>query len=117
MFLLWRVVRIVICNDKKYPKVHAVRKDSLADRAGIRQGDRIVSINGSALRDLIDYKYLISDDLLKIVIRRGQQEWVQIIEKDPDTDLGIDFEDVVFDGILKCKTNVYFVSLINCQRE
>jgi putative radical SAM enzyme (TIGR03279 family) len=108
LFLLWRVVRIVICNDKKYPKVHAVRKDSLADRAGIRQGDRIVSINGSALRDLIDYKYLISDDLLKIVIRRGQQEWVQIIEKDPDTDLGIDFEDVVFDGIRKCKNKCIF---------
>lgn len=108
MSLLWRVIRIATRIKEILPAVYRVSQGSIADHIGIREGDRIVSINGSSFADLIDYKFLISDDLLDIVIRRGEKQWVETIEKDPDTDLGIEFEDAVFDGIRRCRNKCVF---------
>lgn len=102
------MILITTHNRETLPRVHEVRQGSLADQAGISQGDTIVSINGTTFTDLIDYKYLISDASLNIVIRRGQDEWVQTVVKDPDTDLGIGFEAAVFDGIRRCQNRCVF---------
>ena len=47
---------------------------SIADELGIAPGDILVSINDVPVRDVIDYRYLISDELLDIVIEKKDGE-------------------------------------------
>jgi serine protease Do len=53
---LWRGLQgeMVVQNDERYYKVHSVRSDSYAAKAGVQGGDVIRSINGIDIRQDID---------------------------------------------------------------
>ncbi|HUU47024.1 MAG TPA: DUF512 domain-containing protein [Acidobacteriota bacterium] len=72
----------------------------------IRPGDELVAINGEILRDAIDVGFYAADDYLVLSIRRpdGIETTIEV-EKDPDADLGIEFEP---DPIRICKANCDF---------
>lgn len=59
-------------------EVRAVRKDSPADKAGLRAGDRILRFENRPLRDSIDFYVNLLDrqpnDTFSLVIRRGNVE-------------------------------------------
>ena len=42
--------------------ISKVYKDSIADEIGIEVGDILLSINGEKVEDIIQYKFLISDE-------------------------------------------------------
>lgn len=48
--------------------IETVASGSPADRAGLRPGQRLLAIDGSKLRDLIDYSWLASDDELELTV-------------------------------------------------
>jgi putative radical SAM enzyme (TIGR03279 family) len=50
--------------------VAAVRRRSDAARAGLRAGDRILSINGHALRDAIDFQFFGAEGTLRLKLER-----------------------------------------------
>jgi len=73
-----------------------VVKDSIADELGIQKGDKLLSINGEVVNDIIEYKYLISDEYLVVEIEKPDGEiWEMEIEKDYDEDLGLIFEGII----------------------
>ena len=53
---------------KKNLAIDSIRPDSPADRAGICRGELLVSINGSTVRDIIDYSWLVTDEEPELVI-------------------------------------------------
>lgn len=59
------------------PFVERVRRESPADRAGVRKDDLILSVNGKEIRDVDDYKLRMGQVLPKepvdLVIRRGRR--------------------------------------------
>ncbi|MCX6346196.1 MAG: DUF512 domain-containing protein [Armatimonadetes bacterium] len=71
-------------------------------------GDEIVSINGHPLQDIIDYRFYCSEEFLKVRIRRGDESAGFEIEKDLDMTLGVEFEDILFDGVRTCGANCIF---------
>lgn len=74
-------------------KVEKVTPGSIADALGIQPGDRITSVNGQPVEDIIDYRFLISDDEVTVaLIKVNGEEWLLDIEKDFDEDLGLSFE-------------------------
>ncbi len=86
-----------------------VKKGSIAAGAGIKKGDRIITINGSIIRDLIDYQYSMADVNLKVLVERSKTELIEFeIEKDYEDDLGVSFEKAVFDEVMKCCNNCIF---------
>lgn len=92
------------------PVVVAVAPGSLAEGAGIRPGDKLMEINGSPVRDDLDYRFLTADERLelKVVGPTGESRLVTI-KKDFDEDLGIDFGGkATFDGIYTCHNNCVF---------
>ena len=89
-------------------KVKAVEPSGIGASVGILPGDMVEQINGEDLRDPIDYRFLISDEVLHLRCRRGPETWVAEIEKDFDEDLGIVFEDM---DILKCDNACVFCFL------
>lgn len=82
---------------------------SIADELGIDPGDILVSINDVPVRDVIDYRYLISDELLDIVIEKKDGElWEFEIEKDFNEDIGIIFTNPLIDKAKTCQNKCMF---------
>jgi putative radical SAM enzyme (TIGR03279 family) len=82
----------------KMNEVHIkdVLPGSIAEELEIEKGDKLVTINGASVLDIIEYKYLITDEYLELEIRKPNGEiWEYELEKEYDEDLGI-----VFDGII-----------------
>src|SRR5438552_16700249 len=50
--------------------VASVRRRSPAAVAGLYAGDRIVAINGTPLRDAIDFQFYAADDRLRLTVER-----------------------------------------------
>ena len=90
-------------------KISTVLPDSLAAELGFEPGDAIVTINGQAPRDLIDYQFFCADDYLELEVLDAQGECHKVfIEKDYDEDLGLGFETALFDGLKPCNNHCPF---------
>jgi putative radical SAM enzyme (TIGR03279 family) len=90
-------------------KISRVLPDSIAAEIGFEPGDAIVSINQTRPRDLIDYRFLCSDEYLELEVLDAAGELHQIeIEKDYDDDLGLEFETALFDGLIQCNNHCPF---------
>lgn len=89
--------------------ITSVLSDSIAEDIGFEPGDRLVSINGERPRDLIDYRFLCSDELLTLEVLDavGNSHTVEI-EKDFDEDLGLEFESALFDNLIQCNNHCPF---------
>ncbi len=86
-----------------------VLPDSIAAEIGFESGDRLVAINGSRPRDLIDYQFLCADEVLELEVldAAGKNHQVEI-EKDYDEDLGLEFDTALFDGLIQCNNRCPF---------
>ena len=90
-------------------KISRVLPDSIAAEIGFKPGDAIVSINQTQPRDLIDYRFLCSDEFLELEVVDTSGDLHQIeIEKDYDEDLGLEFETALFDGLIQCNNHCPF---------
>jgi len=97
--------------------VAEVEKNSIAQELEISTGDELLTIDGIKPKDLIEYRYLMMNEELTIVIKKQNGELEEIeIEKDFDEDLGIIFESAVFDRIKLCANNCIFC-FVNQQPE
>ena len=72
-------------------EVGSVDPGSAAQSAGILPGDIIVSINGEALIDYIDYVYFCSRERLRVRLLRGGRGVTVRVRKTTDEDPGITF--------------------------
>ncbi|MEO0349657.1 MAG: TIGR03279 family radical SAM protein [Cyanobacteria bacterium P01_A01_bin.15] len=89
--------------------ITSVLKESIAEDIGFETGDRLVAINGERPRDLIDYRFLCSDELLTLEVldAAGDRHTIEI-EKDFDEDLGLEFESALFDELIQCNNRCPF---------
>jgi len=89
--------------------IDSVEKDSIAEDIGLEKGDILLKINGEVPMDLLDYRYEAASEeiVLEIQHKSGEVE-IYEIEKDYDDDLGISFENTVFDRIKTCANHCVF---------
>jgi putative radical SAM enzyme (TIGR03279 family) len=82
---------------------------SIAEEIELEVGDRLISINGNDVIDIIDYKFLITDELINIDIEKVDGEiWEIEVEKEYDEDLGIQFVDAILDKPKSCHNKCIF---------
>ena len=64
--------------------IETVEPGSPADRAGLQPGQQLLEIDGTRLRDLIDYSWLASDEEAELTLANadGQLQTV-LLEPDP----------------------------------
>ncbi len=102
-------------DHKNIHKIQSVAPGSIAEELGVEPGDVLISINDQEVEDVFDYRYLTQDEELTVVIRKGNsmeedepEEWELEIEKEPDEDLGIEFESGLMDEYRSCRNRCIF---------
>ncbi len=89
--------------------VKAVEAGSIAEEMGIEAGDKLISINDTAIEDVFDYHFLVNDEEIILLIQKPDgEEWELEIEKDYDEDLGIEFEQGLMDEYRSCRNKCVF---------
>lgn len=83
--------------------VKAIEQHSVAERMGLRAGDLVFSINGHALRDVIDAQFYGAEDLLSVDFERDGARHTVNGRRDFGQALGIEFDHPTFDiDIRRC---------------
>ena len=89
--------------------IEDVELGSIADELDINPGDVLLSINSKEIKDVIDYKYMMADEILIVGIEKPDGEiWEFEIEKDPGEDLGIIFTNPLIDRAKSCNNKCMF---------
>jgi putative radical SAM enzyme (TIGR03279 family) len=71
--------------------IAAIRERTPAARAGLRPGDRIVTINGEPLRDVIDFHFHAGLERLRLSLERGGKKRDAVLRR-TGPDLGLELE-------------------------
>ena len=93
---------------KMYGWVREVVPESPADRAGLQPGDLLRTINGHAVRDLVDYRFYVADEELTIGFERQLNQHEVHINKSYDENLGVLFGEEPAPFIRQCANKCVF---------
>ncbi len=89
-------------------KITEVEKGSLAEKSGILAGDILVSINESAINDVLDYRFYLAEKKITVSLTRGSEEYSVSIKKGEYDDIGLGFETPLMDKKHTCKNGCIF---------
>jgi putative radical SAM enzyme (TIGR03279 family) len=73
-------------------RVARVTPGSIAEAVGLGPGTELVSVNGRALADFLDWEFLTADEELEIEARQGDETIVYEIERPEGEGLGVELE-------------------------
>ncbi len=89
--------------------IAGVTPGSIAEELEIERGDVLVSVNGSEVRDVFDFRTLAEEEQVVLLIRKPDgEEWELEIEKDPYEDLGLIFENDLMSDYQSCTNKCIF---------
>ena len=89
--------------------ITGVEKASLAERAGIRPGMRLLAINGKKIADVLDYKFYIYDTMVRLALEdENGERFTAEIRKPEGGDVGLDFESYLMDEKKRCSNKCVF---------
>ncbi len=89
--------------------IQSIENGSIAEEMGIEQGDSLLAINGQDIKDIFDYRYLVQEEYIEVLVRKQNgEEWLLEIDKDYDDDLGIIFENGLMDEYRSCHNKCIF---------
>ena len=99
--------------------VAKVEDESPAWEAGIEPGMRIVSVNGKAPRDIIDWRWEADGGWCELEVFDPSDNTTASCElyREPGEDWGIEFTDVLFDGIQTCVNGCVFCFMAMLPKE
>ncbi|MCM1272817.1 MAG: DUF512 domain-containing protein [Clostridium sp.] len=95
---------------KKYEHIiKEVCPESIAEELSVGAGDVLLAINGQEIEDVFDYRYLMKDEYIEVLIRKPDgEEWLLEIDKDYDEDLGVEFETDMMSEYRSCCNKCIF---------
>ncbi len=89
-------------------KITGVQDRSRAEKAGIRTDDVLLSINGQAIDDVLDYRYYLAEETVLLSLSRNGSLYEAEIHKETYDDIGLDFETPLMDKKMTCKNKCIF---------
>ncbi len=90
-------------------KIEKIEPCSIAEELGIEAGDVLLQINGKDVEDIFDYRYLVQDEYIEVLIKKPSgEEWLLEIDKEYDEELGIVFENGLMDNYRSCSNKCIF---------
>ncbi len=89
--------------------VKSVTDNSIACDIGVLPGDIVVSVNGTPIKDILDFRYLTASEQYEIEIKKtnGDVEIIEIINEDYE-EFGVTFENYLIDKEKWCQNKCVF---------
>ncbi len=88
--------------------IQSVERGSLAEAAGVRAGDILISVNGNDIADVLDYRFYLIDRSLSMLLHRGPDLLTVEIQKGEYDDVGLEFETYLMDKKQTCRNQCIF---------
>lgn len=85
-----------------------VEPGSYADEAGLLPGDKLITINGYDFRDILEYRYLISEYEVELEVLKKNGDIEKIFIENNYEDLGIEFSNALIDTAQSCRNKCIF---------
>ena len=89
-------------------KITDVEPHSLAKKHGICAGDFLLEINGNEICDVLDYRFYLTEERVKLLFRRGENDYTVDIKKGQYDDIGLEFETPLMDEKHSCTNKCIF---------
>lgn len=91
-----------------YPaSITEVKKNSAAAKAGVRRGWELISVNDASIPDILAYRRELERGQAQLRVRNPETMAEVLFSVDWE-DPGLDFDEVIFDGIRKCANKCEF---------
>ncbi|MCL1823766.1 MAG: DUF512 domain-containing protein [Oscillospiraceae bacterium] len=81
-----------------------VIKNSPADKAGIKSGELLISLNGEKIADVLDYMFYAAEKNIIITLKDRDA----VIKKDEYEDLGLEFDSFLMSESQRCRNKCIF---------
>lgn len=89
--------------------INNVVKNSPADKAGVKCGDTLISLNGNEIMDVLDYRFYQNDTKIKLSFLNAKGKTVtKTVKKRETEELGLEFETYLMDRQRSCKNKCIF---------
>ena len=93
-------------------KGHVIKRvlpGSIAEEMEIAAGDKLIAVNDTEIEDIFDYQFLVQDTYIEILVEKPDgEQWLLEVDKEPDEDLGIEFESGLMDEYRHCHNKCVF---------
>lgn len=90
-------------------RITGIDPGSPAQRAKIRPGDTLISINKNAITDVLDYRFYMCDEQLELLLCDEEKQLRTVhIRKGEYDDLGLEFETYLMDKQMGCRNKCIF---------
>ena len=89
-------------------KITDVERGSIAEKRGILPGDLLISINGNEIRDVLDYRFYLTERSVTLAVMRSGETLEFKIKKGEYDDIGLGFETPLMDEKHSCKNKCIF---------
>ncbi len=100
-----------------HPMIIGVEAGSPAAKHGFRSGDRLISINGNMICDVLDYKFHSENARLSVEIERDGKKSVIRLKKAESEPLGLLFESYLMDEARSCANRCVFCFIDQLPRD
>lgn len=90
-------------------KILSVESGSKASKKRIKSGDTLMTINGSEINDVLDYRFYLNDTKLHLVLKDEKNHLKAVtIRKEETEDIGLEFETYLMDKQHSCRNKCIF---------
>ena len=90
-------------------KVLHIDDDSVAQTAGLLEGDLVTAVDGKPVRDVFDWMWHTDTDAVELtVLRDGVDIAIELKREMPDDEWGIEFSEMLFDQTRTCANQCAF---------
>ncbi|MBE6662853.1 MAG: DUF512 domain-containing protein [Ruminococcaceae bacterium] len=89
-------------------RITCVEPHSRAARAGIAEGDLLLTIGGREIEDVLDYRFYLADTLVTLECEREGKRFAVSIKKGEYDDIGLGFETPLMDEKHSCRNKCIF---------
>lgn len=89
-------------------KISSVERGSIAEKKGLQREDVLISVNGHAVSDVLDYRFYLTERAVEIRFLREGAEHSLKIKKGEYDDIGLSFETPLMDKKHTCRNKCIF---------
>lgn len=88
--------------------VYGIVPGSIAEKNGIKAGDKLHTVNGNEISDVLDYRFYLTESDTELSLERDGVFYNVMIHKEMYADIGLEFETYLMDEKHSCRNRCIF---------